>query len=122
MTLPFPSMDPGYPKQWAGLAQVVCERYYAEFPDYDDRYGQRGRDWCVHDNAYLIAWLVDELELGTAGSFARNVAWLVGLLEARGFPMEGFWRNLELVRDAVADSRPEDAERASGLVAAVMPS
>ena len=51
----------------------------------------------AHDNAYLVAWLVDALDVAGAASFATNVEWLRGLLEARGFPMDAFRRNLRLV-------------------------
>jgi hypothetical protein len=35
-----------------GLAQEICSRYRAEFPDEQDRYGDAGMAWCVHDNQH----------------------------------------------------------------------
>lgn len=77
-----------------------------------------GTAHCAHDNAYLVARLVDALGVPGEASFGRNVAWLRGLLRARDFPMEAFRRNLALVGDAVTRLRPEDAEEIARLVAA----
>jgi hypothetical protein len=116
LSSPVPTADPGFPAQWLQVAEGICERYYEEFPDQDERYGERGRAYCAHDNAYLVAWLVDALGVAGEGSFGRNVAWLRGLLEARGFPMDAFSRNLTLVGDAVTQLRPDDAEAITRLV------
>jgi hypothetical protein len=111
MTSPVPTTDPLFPDRWLGVAESICERYYAEFPDHDQRYGGRGRAYCAHDNAYLVAWLVDALGPAGPASFATNVDWLRGLLEARGFPLDAFARNLDLVGDAVIALRPADEDR-----------
>ncbi len=116
MITPVPTTDSLFPTHWLALAERVCERYYAEFPEHDARYGGRGRAYCAHDNAYLIAWLVDALDTVGADSFATNVEWLRSLLEARGFPMDAFRRNLDLVGDAVSEQRPDDAGRVRRLV------
>lgn len=117
MTSPVPTTDPQFPSQWLGVAQAICDRYYGEFPDHDERYGERGRNFCAHDNAYLVAWLNDALDTAGAASFGTNVEWLQGLLEARGFPMDAFRRNLQLVGDVVTSLRPADSLRIADLVA-----
>ena len=117
MTSQIPTTDALFPSQWLEMAERVCARYYAEFPDHVERYGERGREYCAHDNAYLIAWLVDDMAMPASGSFARNVAWLASVLSARGFPMDAFGRNLELVGDEVVELRPDDAVRIRKLVA-----
>ena len=118
MTSPVPSSDPRFPAQWLEVAEGICARYYEEFPDHDERYGGRGRAYCAHDNAYLVAWLIDALGVAGAASFRINVAWLRDLLEARNFPMAAFRRNLELVQEAVTRLRPDDAEAIASLIAA----
>ncbi len=116
MSSPVPTTDPQFPSRWLSIAEAVCDRYYTEFPDHDERYGDRGRRYCAHDNAYLVAWLVDALDAAGPESFAVNVEWLRGLLEARGFPMDAFRRNLQLVGEAVMTLRPDDARRIDELV------
>lgn len=117
MSSPVPTTDPLFPSQWLPIAQTICDRYYAEFPDHDERFGDRGRRFCAHDNAYLVAWLIDALDAAGPGSFALNVDWLRGLLEARDFPMDAFRRNLQLVGQAVTTLRPNDAQRIDELIA-----
>ena len=63
-----------------------CPPPSSRYPDHDARYGDRERAYCVHDSAYLIAWLVEALELAEAASFQTNVEWLRRILDARGFP------------------------------------
>lgn len=116
MTSPVPTTDPLFPSRWLALAETICARFYVEFPDHDDRYGARGRAFCAHDNAYLVAWLVDALDTAGSASFRTNVAWLRTLLEARGFPMAAFTRNLGFVGDAVATVRPDDRARIDDLI------
>lgn len=120
MSSPVPTTDPQFPSQWLAVAEAVCNRYYAEFPDHDARYGDRGRAYCAHDNAYLVAWLVDALGPAGLASFAANVRWLHGVLQARGFPMDAFRRNLDLVGEAVVALRPDDAGQIRDLVAGAL--
>jgi len=118
VTAPVPTTDPLFPTRWLPLAERICERYYLEFPETDSRYGDRGRAYCAHDNAYLVAWLVDALDTAGPDSFRANVTWLRGLLHARGFPMDAFRRNLDLVEEVVVEERPDDAARIHDLVVA----
>lgn len=116
MSSPVPTTDPLFPSRFLPLAEQICASYYAEFPDHVERFGERGQAFCAHDNAYLIAWFVDDLD-GQTGSFVRNVSWLAGVLHGREFPMDAFARNLELVGAAVSETRPADQERIAALVA-----
>jgi hypothetical protein len=81
------------------LARAVCERYRAEFPDEQERYGDAGRAWCVHDNQYILHWAL--LDARGSTTLEGQVAWLARVLHARDFPLERLRRNLELAADAV---------------------
>lgn len=102
MTSPIPTSDPAFPSHMLELAESVCAEYYALYPDTDERYGGRGRAYCAHDNAYLAAWITRAVELGSPATLARDVQWLADLLAARGFPMDRFVQNLELVAAKVS--------------------
>ena len=96
------------------LAHAVCQRYRAEFPDEQERYGDAGQAWCVHDNQYILSWaFLDALgwiELGA------EVAWLAGVLAARDFPLDRLARNLELCAAVVEETgRPWAADVAQRL-------
>ena len=85
------------------LARGVCARYRAEFPDEEERYGNAGQAWCVHDNQYILHWaLLDARGLTTLDD---QVAWLGRVLGARDFPLERLARNLDLAADVIAALR-----------------
>ena len=96
------------------LAEAVADRYFTQFPDDLDRYGEAARAWEVHDTLHCLNWAV--LDVAGAASLEREIAWLADVLGARGFPLEHLARNLELAAD-VADERL-DPEVAGALRAA----
>ena len=82
------------------LAKEVCRRYRAEFPDEEERYGDAGQAWCLHDNQYLLHWAL--LDARGTTSLDEQVAWLARVLETRDFPLDRLARDLELCADVVA--------------------
>jgi hypothetical protein len=97
------------------LAQEICRRYRQEFPDEQERHGEAGQAWCLHDNLYLLAWAVDDAD----GSLVMQteVAWLARVLEARAFPLDRLVRDLDIAADVVRDRL---ASAFSGRVARVL--
>jgi hypothetical protein len=98
------------------LAEAVADRYFAEFPEDLERYGDAARAWVVHDTSYCLHWAALDIE-GFA-SLDREIGWLSNVLRSRGFPLEHLARNLELAA-AVVDERlaaagAEVAERLRG--------
>jgi hypothetical protein len=81
------------------LARGVCARYRAEFPDEEERYGDAGQAWCVHDNQYILHWAL--LDAQGLTKLDDQVAWLGRVLGARDFPLDRLARNLELAADVV---------------------
>jgi hypothetical protein len=77
----------------------VADRYFREFPEELERYGDAARPWEIHDTSYCLQWAVLDVE-GSA-SLQREVIWLTGVLGSRGFPLEHLARNLELAGDVV---------------------
>ena len=101
------------------IARRVAERYFAEFPDDLERYGEAARAWCVHDTQYLLAWLIQDARLG-APIFERQLNWLAKLLDARGYPLARLERHLALLAEEVA-AGVDDGERLARRVRAVRP-
>jgi hypothetical protein len=85
-----------------GLAEEICRRYRAEFPDERARYGDAGVAWCVHDNQHILNWAV--LALHGYADLARELHWLAGVLEARDFPVERLARDLEIAAEVAAEA------------------
>ncbi|HEX8207384.1 MAG TPA: hypothetical protein VF587_15080 [Solirubrobacteraceae bacterium] len=84
------------------LAQEVCRRYRAEYPDEEGRYGDAGQAWCVHDNQYVLHWAV--LDAKGTTSLADQVAWLGRVLAARDFPLDRLARDVEICAEVVEES------------------
>lgn len=87
------------------LAEEICRRYRAEFPDEQGRYGDAGTAWCIHDNQHILNWVT--LELRGLIELEERLAWLARVLEARDFPLPRLARNLELAAEVVGDEVPD---------------
>jgi hypothetical protein len=83
------------------LAMAISNRYFAEFPDDLETYGEAARDWEVHDTAHCLHWAI--LDAEGLDVLSRQVAWLKRVLAARDFPLEHLARNLELAADVMTD-------------------
>lgn len=94
--------------QLGPLAERIAERYYAVYADEDERYGAAGREWCVHDNLYLLAWAY-AARRGEA-RFERQVLWLASVLESRDFPLDRLEHDLQIAADVVLDARVVEAQ------------
>jgi len=84
------------------LAERICARYRAEFPDEQERYGDAGVAWCIHDNQHLLNWAI--IASNGFGGFEPKLAWLAGVLDARDFPLERLARDLEIAAAVVEDA------------------
>jgi len=83
----------------AALAAEICDRYRAEYPDEEERYGEAGMLWCRHDNQHLLNWAV--LHTLEYVSMDEQVAWLAKVLEAREFPLDRLARDLDVAAEVV---------------------
>ena len=86
------------------LAEEISQRYQVEFPDERERYGDAGRAWCVHDNLYLLSWAAESVN--GYDDMQREVSWLAGVLESRGFPLTRLARDLDIGADVVRQRVP----------------
>ena len=82
------------------LAEAVADRYFEEFPEDLERYGDAGRRWEIHDTQHLLNWAIGDVE-GFV-DLDKQAAWLARILAARDFPLEHLAVNLELAADVVA--------------------
>ncbi len=93
--------DAGAAIDLSSLAQEISRRYLAEFPDDEARYRDRSKEWCVHDNQYLLYWGAEAVD-GYVDMLGQ-VAWLASVLEARDYPLDRLARDLEIGADVVRD-------------------
>jgi hypothetical protein len=93
------------------LAEAVAERYFAEFPEDLERYGDAAMPWEIHDTLHTLNWAV--LDVAGLASLEKNMVWLATVLVARDFPLEHLARNVELCADVVGDDRVAAVLRAA---------
>ena len=96
------------------LADLIADRYYAIYDDEAERYGPMGREWCVHDNLYLLAWAFDPLRGDKR--FEEQVLWLAGVLHHRGYPVDRLARDLRIAADVVVEEQVPDAAAVAGVL------
>jgi hypothetical protein len=87
------------------LAEEVSRRYLAEFPDEHERYGNAGAEWCIHDNQHILNWAFLSAT-GRRDLLEGQLAWLAGVLEARGYPVERLNRDLEIAAAVLREMAP----------------
>jgi hypothetical protein len=95
------------------LAREVCRRYRAEYPDEQERYGDAGVAWCVHDNQHILNWAILAAYEGL--DLRAQVSWLARVLEARDFPLDRLARDLELAADVTREEAAAGPEIAGML-------
>ncbi len=81
------------------LVDAIADRYYDAYPDEVERYGPAGREWCIHDNLYLLAWAY-AAQYGDV-RFEEQVLWLARVLHSRDFPIARLAHDLRIAADVV---------------------
>lgn len=76
------------------IAREICRIYREEFPDEQERYGDAGIAWCVHDNQHILNWAM--ADLAGFADLDQKMRWLAGILSRRDFPVARIVRNLEI--------------------------
>ena len=84
------------------LAREIARRHRLEFPDEVDRYGDRGLEWCVYDNQWILSWSI--MAAGGWDDLHAQLRWLAGILQTRGYPVQRLARDLEIAADVTADA------------------
>jgi hypothetical protein len=98
------------------LAREIARRHRLEFPDEADRYGDRGLEWCVYDNQWLLSWAI--MAVAGWGDFHAQLAWLAGILESRGYPVARLARDLEIAAEVTAGPPPMQPDPLRGVLLA----
>jgi hypothetical protein len=110
---PPPAAAPLPSGEWLDLgpiAEEICRRYRAEFPDEQKRYGDAGFEWCLHDNRYIVAWAAHDVErLGV--DLTREIDWLARVLHARDFPLDRLARDLEIAAEVTSEQAAAQSPR-----------
>jgi methanogenic corrinoid protein MtbC1 len=65
-------------------SQAVSDTLYLKHPEWLDRYGERGRQFCSDDIRLHVQFLAGAIEAGSPAAFADYAAWTTRMLGARG--------------------------------------
>lgn len=96
------------------LAQEICRRYRAEFPDEAVPDGDARNAWCVHDNQHILNWAAISVE-SARDILPGQIAWLARVLDARQFPLVRLVRDIEIAADVVEEHVEDGAALAAQL-------
>jgi len=86
------------------LAEELVTRQYLGYPELAGHYGSEGREECLQDAQYHLAYLADAMNARAPELYANYVAWAKVLLGKRGMSAEGLAHHLELTRKVVKDT------------------
>ncbi|MEO7273084.1 MAG: cobalamin-dependent protein [Vicinamibacterales bacterium] len=93
-------------QQQAAIAAALVERQFSERPELALRYGPIGREKCLQDANYHLAYLADAMSAETPALFGSYVAWAKVMLGKRNIPAEDLARHLDLTRTVLRELLP----------------
>ena len=86
------------------LAELVTERHLERHPEDVKVYGEElARQWGVHDNQHILQWAIEDRDL------AGQLAWLAGVLDARGYPVPNLIDNVRVAAGILEAELPPPA-------------
>jgi len=99
------------------LAETITDLQYRAYPELAERYGEAGRQKCLEDAGYHLAYLAEAVAANNPPLFADYVAWAKVMLAGRGIPEKDLAANLGFLRDALREVLPEEM---SGIACAIV--
>jgi methanogenic corrinoid protein MtbC1 len=95
-------------QQQPAIAAALVERQFSDRPELAMRYGAIGREKCLQDANYHLAFLADAMRADTPALFANYLAWAKVMLSTRNIPVEDLARHLELTRTVLREALDHD--------------
>lgn len=90
-----------------GVVARVTHALYARHPEWQQRFGERGRQRCADDARHHLRALEGALRAEAPSAFESYARWARGMLEARGIEGAHLAQHLELVRGEAAHELTE---------------
>jgi len=76
------------------IAQATTDELFHNHPEWADRYGERGRQFCTADVCFHVQFLAGAIEAGPPEAFGDYSRWAARMLGARGIPAHTLEENL----------------------------
>jgi signal transduction histidine kinase len=90
------------------LAEAVVARQYQLDPELPNRYGDRGRQKCIQDTEYHLAYLASAVTFASPILFAHYMAWAKPTMAAYGVELKHIEDNLICLRDVLQEQVPTE--------------
>jgi methanogenic corrinoid protein MtbC1 len=87
----------------AAIAEELVDRQFAARPELSERYGPSGRQKCLEDAGYHLAYLADAMDAGEPALFASYVGWAKVMLGKRRIPLDDLASYLDLTRTLLVE-------------------
>ena len=95
----------------AALAAQMVAREFARQPELEQRYGLAGRDRCLEDAGYHLAYLAQAIVADSVALFGDYVGWVKVMLAKRGIPAADLVGLLETMKESLQQELPPDFSR-----------
>jgi methanogenic corrinoid protein MtbC1 len=93
------------------VAEAMTQEFFLRYPEWDVRYGERGRRHCTADACFHIEFLAGAMEAGSPEAFADYSRWTARMLSARGIAAHTLEENLaQLEKQLAAVLLPEERD------------
>lgn len=100
------------------LALGITEAFYARHPEWEQRFGPKGRLRCVEDARFHLRFLRGALRAGSPSAFESYARWTNGVLSARGVGGVHLAQYFELMQAELDKVLGADAQGAAPFIAA----
>ena len=85
------------------VAEAMTQEFFLRYPEWDVRYGERGRRHCTADACFHMEFLAGAIEAGSPEAFADYSRWTARMLGARGIAAHTLEENLAQLEKHLAD-------------------
>jgi methanogenic corrinoid protein MtbC1 len=92
----------------SALAAQMVAREFVRHPELEKRYGDAGRQRCLEDAGYHLAYLAQAIAADSAALFGDYVGWAKVMLAKRGIPAKDLGGLLEIMQEVVQQELPPD--------------
>ena len=100
------------------VALAITDEFFIAHPDWVDRYGERGRQFCTADACFHIEFLAGAIEAASPEAFASYSRWTARMLGSRGIAEHTLEQNLaQLEKHLSAALLPNERDAVSTFLA-----
>src|SRR5271154_2335918 len=76
------------------VAQAITDEFFLNHPEWETRFGERGRQFCTSDACFHVEFLAGAIEAGSPEAFADYSRWTARMLGGRGIAAHTLEENL----------------------------